>query len=75
MKHSAKYRKNREGYYSRNAELTLKQLNRLRAEVGLPNLEPKVRHCLKCDKEFHSQNVGIRMCESCSWIASNHASD
>ena len=44
----------------------LEELNRFRAEWGLPPVVEKQRSCLSCDKKFHSAGAWQRKCKNCS---------
>lgn len=43
----------------------IRQCNSTRTMLRMPELKPKVRSCLKCDKKFPSESAGNRMCDQC----------
>ncbi len=51
---------------------TLAQVNALRKETGLLQIEEKYRNCLKCDREFLSISPNNRMCYFCGGRFSEH---
>lgn len=45
---------------------TVKDMNKARKIAEIPPIVPKLRNCLRCEKEFESMNGGHRMCAQCS---------
>lgn len=44
---------------------TLDEINRARRVLGISEIIPKERRCLKCDVSFLSEDFGNRMCGQC----------
>ena len=52
--------------------INLKETNKARLSLGLPEIKPLKRNCLRCLKEFLSYGRFNRMCASCSDYACNN---
>lgn len=53
----------------------LTEVNRTRRIHGLPEVKPKERECLRCDKKFLSENGGHRMCSHCRNVVKDYVND
>ena len=43
-----------------------RQINRFRKEMGMGPIVKKKRECLGCEKQFPSDGIWNRLCESCT---------
>lgn len=46
----------------------LSEVNRARRVNGMSEIVPKERKCLRCEKEFMSEDNGHRMCTLCRTV-------
>ena len=42
------------------------KINKFRISMGIRPIEPKIRECLKCSRDFESQDINNRVCYGCS---------
>lgn len=50
------------------SEYTVKEINKVRKEAGMPALSLKTRNCLRCKKSFLSVSGANRMCTDCRYM-------